>query len=229
MMGPTCLEPSVGSSLGSTHLMGTDTGVNSSQEVEDGETCSSYTNTGSSADKNTLVLQVASLILQKCQALPIKLKILLDRLFSLLSKEEFKHLLSAFGWTYEDYKRGYRHSDQSGNTLQKWHMISPEEERIILHHFLLFKETKAIAQQLLKSKSSRCESNDHEKLLRDPGDDSRFQGNKKERFSDFSNEKPFIDLKDQINTPREPCDPLRMVKDPIKEFKDTLGYKKHWS
>lgn len=50
---------------------------------------------------------IASLVLYGCQALPIRLKILLDRLFSVLQKEQVLQVLHGFGWTPEDYARGY--------------------------------------------------------------------------------------------------------------------------
>lgn len=50
---------------------------------------------------------IASLVLYGCQALPIRLKILLDRLFSALHKEQVIQVLHGFGWTQEDYARGY--------------------------------------------------------------------------------------------------------------------------
>lgn len=50
---------------------------------------------------------IASLVLYGCQALPIRLKILLDRLFSVLRKEQVLQVLHGFGWTAEDYTRGY--------------------------------------------------------------------------------------------------------------------------
>ena len=39
--------------------------------------------------------------------MPVKLKMLLDRLFSLLNPEEITALLRGFGWTIQDYQRGY--------------------------------------------------------------------------------------------------------------------------
>lgn len=50
---------------------------------------------------------IASLVLYGCQALPIRLKILLDRLFSVLKKEQVLQVLHGFGWTSDDYARGY--------------------------------------------------------------------------------------------------------------------------
>lgn len=37
----------------------------------------------------------------------MKLKMLLDRLFSLLNPEEITAVLRGFGWTIQDYQRGY--------------------------------------------------------------------------------------------------------------------------
>jgi hypothetical protein len=45
--------------------------------------------------------------LQGFHAVPVKLKMLLDRLFSLLNPEEVTALLTSFGWTMQDYQRGY--------------------------------------------------------------------------------------------------------------------------
>ncbi|PSN33744.1 Zinc finger protein basonuclin-2 [Blattella germanica] len=54
-----------------------------------------------------VAFDIASLVLYGCQALPIRLKILLDRLFSVLQREEVLQVLHGFGWTHEDYARGY--------------------------------------------------------------------------------------------------------------------------
>ena len=53
------------------------------------------------------VFDVASLALYGSQALPIRLKILLDRLFSVLPPDDVVHVLTGFGWSLEDYARGY--------------------------------------------------------------------------------------------------------------------------
>lgn len=55
---------------------------------------------------NTL-FDIASLMLFGTHALPIRLKILLDRLLCTLEHDELVNLLHAFGWTYDDYSRGY--------------------------------------------------------------------------------------------------------------------------
>jgi len=54
-----------------------------------------------------IVFDVASLMLYGAQATPIRLKILMDRLFSVLQHDEVLQILLSFGWTYEDYSRGY--------------------------------------------------------------------------------------------------------------------------
>ena len=54
-----------------------------------------------------MVIDVASLILGGFHAVPVKLKMLLDRLFSLLSPEEITAVLRGFGWSIQDYQRGY--------------------------------------------------------------------------------------------------------------------------
>ena len=76
-------------------------------------------------DVASLILQVSSLLtftasrfrlslrfktpfnLQGFHAVPVKLKMLLDRLFSLLNPEEITAVLRGFGWTIQDYQRGY--------------------------------------------------------------------------------------------------------------------------
>lgn len=50
---------------------------------------------------------IASLILYGTHALPVRLKILLDRVLCTLDHDELLHLLHGFGWTYDDYSRGY--------------------------------------------------------------------------------------------------------------------------
>ena len=55
----------------------------------------------------SIVFDIASLILYGAQATPIRLKILMDRLFSVLQHDEVLQILLSFGWSYEDYSRGY--------------------------------------------------------------------------------------------------------------------------
>ncbi len=53
------------------------------------------------------LFDIASLMLFGTHALPVRLKILLDRMLCTLEHDELVNLLHAFGWTYEDYSRGY--------------------------------------------------------------------------------------------------------------------------
>ncbi|XP_056021216.1 zinc finger protein basonuclin-2-like isoform X3 [Ostrea edulis] len=100
-----------------------------------------------------IVFDIASLMLYGTHATPIRLKILLDRLFSVLQHEEVLQVLQGFGWTYEDYARGYilqvNNSDSNGQVLDKWSIASREEEHVILQQFLRFGETKSIAQEII--------------------------------------------------------------------------------
>ncbi|CAL1263357.1 unnamed protein product [Larinioides sclopetarius] len=102
----------------------------------------------------SIAFDVASLMLYGTQAIPVRLKILLDRLFSVLQHDEVLQVLHGFGWTHEDYARGYIVQDPSGAVLDRWLLASREEEPLILQQFLRFGETKTIAQQLLLQESS---------------------------------------------------------------------------
>ncbi|CAL1279995.1 unnamed protein product [Larinioides sclopetarius] len=104
--------------------------------------------------QQTVAFDVASLMLYGTEALPIRLKILLDRLFSVLQHDEVVHVLHGFGWTYEDYSRGYILQSSRGQVLERWSMPTREEEPLILQQFMRFGETKPIAQQLLLQESS---------------------------------------------------------------------------
>lgn len=57
--------------------------------------------------QSNAAFDLASLILYGTHALPVRLKILLDRVLCTLQHSELLHLLHGFGWTYEDYSRGY--------------------------------------------------------------------------------------------------------------------------
>uniref|UniRef100_A0A3Q2PIZ5 Uncharacterized protein n=1 Tax=Fundulus heteroclitus TaxID=8078 RepID=A0A3Q2PIZ5_FUNHE len=51
-----------------------------------------------------LVFDLSSLVLFGAQAVPVQLKILLDRLYSILTPEQ---ILNSLGWSLGDYVRGY--------------------------------------------------------------------------------------------------------------------------
>ncbi|XP_029610767.1 zinc finger protein basonuclin-2 [Salmo trutta] len=54
-----------------------------------------------------VVFDLASLVLYGATALPIRLKILLDRLLSVLTRDQVLYILHSLGWTLQDYCRGY--------------------------------------------------------------------------------------------------------------------------
>ncbi|XP_047003609.1 uncharacterized protein LOC124622079 isoform X1 [Schistocerca americana] len=100
---------------------------------------------------------IASLVLYGCQALPIRLKILLDRLFSVLRRDEVLHVLAGFGWTHEDYARGYILQEMLSSSSESWTICSAEEEPLVLQQFLRFGETRAVALELLQ----QCNNNNN--------------------------------------------------------------------
>ncbi|MGH0157212.1 UNVERIFIED_CONTAM: hypothetical protein FKN15_044020, partial [Acipenser sinensis] len=57
--------------------------------------------------QSNVVFDISSLMLYGTQAIPVRLKILLDRLFSVLKQEEVIQILNALDWTLQDYIRGY--------------------------------------------------------------------------------------------------------------------------
>ncbi|KAI9563649.1 hypothetical protein GHT06_011113 [Daphnia sinensis] len=96
------------------------------------------------------VFDVASLALYGCQALPIRLKILLDRLFSVLPPEDVVQVLTGFGWSLEDYARGYILQDAQGRPVEVWSICGRDEEPLVLQQFLRFGETRVIASRILQ-------------------------------------------------------------------------------
>ncbi|KAJ8336160.1 hypothetical protein SKAU_G00395030 [Synaphobranchus kaupii] len=96
--------------------------------------------------QSSVVFDISSLMLYGTQALPVRLKILLDRLFSVLKQEEVLHILHSLGWTLRDYVRGYILQDAVGKVLERWSIMSQEEEVVTLQQFLRFGETKSIVE-----------------------------------------------------------------------------------
>ncbi|CAG5928581.1 unnamed protein product [Menidia menidia] len=66
--------------------------------------------------QSNVVFDISSLMLYGTQAVPVRLKILLDRLFSVLKQEEVLHILHGLGWTLRDYVRGYILQVSGGHT-----------------------------------------------------------------------------------------------------------------
>uniref|UniRef100_A0A671PSG8 Zinc finger protein basonuclin-2 n=1 Tax=Sinocyclocheilus anshuiensis TaxID=1608454 RepID=A0A671PSG8_9TELE len=57
--------------------------------------------------QSSVVFDISSLILYGTQALPVRMKILLDRLFSVLTHTQVLNIIHTLGWTLRDYVRGY--------------------------------------------------------------------------------------------------------------------------
>ncbi|CAB1444158.1 unnamed protein product [Pleuronectes platessa] len=95
---------------------------------------------------SNVVFDICSLMLFGTQAIPIRLKILLDRLFSVLKQEEVIQILNALDWTLQDYIRGYVLQDVAGKVLDRWAIMTFEEEIATLQQFLRFGETKSIVE-----------------------------------------------------------------------------------
>ncbi|XP_029904332.1 zinc finger protein basonuclin-1 isoform X2 [Myripristis murdjan] len=95
---------------------------------------------------SNVVFDICSLMLYGTQAIPVRLKILLDRLFSVLKQEEVIQILNALDWTLQDYIRGYVLQDVAGKVLDRWAIMTFEEEIATLQQFLRFGETKSIVE-----------------------------------------------------------------------------------
>uniref|UniRef100_A0A8C7QZG0 Basonuclin zinc finger protein 1 n=1 Tax=Oncorhynchus mykiss TaxID=8022 RepID=A0A8C7QZG0_ONCMY len=95
---------------------------------------------------SNVVFDICSLMLYGTQAIPVRLKILLDRLFSVLKQEEVIQILNALDWTLQDYIRGYVLQDIAGKVLDRWAIMTFEEEIATLQQFLRFGETKSIVE-----------------------------------------------------------------------------------
>ncbi|XP_053514810.1 zinc finger protein basonuclin-1 [Artibeus jamaicensis] len=96
--------------------------------------------------QSNVVFDISSLMLYGTQAIPVRLKILLDRLFSVLKQDEVLQILHALDWTLQDYIRGYVLQDASGKVLDHWSIMTGEEEVATLQQFLRFGETKSIVE-----------------------------------------------------------------------------------
>lgn len=96
--------------------------------------------------QSNVVFDISSLMLYGTQAIPVRLKILLDRLFSVLQHHEVLGILHALDWTLQDYIRGYVLQDASGKVLDHWSIMTGEEELATLQQFLRFGETKPIVE-----------------------------------------------------------------------------------
>ncbi|KAH8875987.1 Protein disconnected [Schistosoma japonicum] len=95
-------------------------------------------------------LELLSMSLFGCQAIPMRIKILLDRLLSgQLAHSDVVRLLLTFGWTFQDYSRGYMLTNPNGTLKDHWEMCNLEEENLIIQQFLRFPETCQLAYLML--------------------------------------------------------------------------------
>ena len=79
----------------------------SGSNISNGPLCGPGVGNAVEAVSSPIVFDEASLVLYGTHAIPVRLKILLDRLFSVLNQEEVAEILKRFGWSLEDYQRGY--------------------------------------------------------------------------------------------------------------------------
>ncbi|XP_071168714.1 zinc finger protein basonuclin-2-like [Mytilus edulis] len=158
-----------------------------------------------------VVFDIASLLLYGATATPVRLKILLDRLFSVLQHDEVLQVLQSFGWSYEDYARGYILQDTNGKVLDKWSIASREEEHIMLQQFLRFGETKSIAQEIIlqdtkeqqdlfKMQSTRAESEIKKFIERSNHSVHNYMRGLEPRHL-FGNRLPFVPIGSRLMTP----------------------------
>ncbi|KAG7215148.1 hypothetical protein INR49_006892 [Caranx melampygus] len=82
-----------------------------------------------------LVFDLSSLVLYGAQAVPVRLKILLDRLYSILTPEQVGHILPHWAGVWEIMSEA---TCCSGKVLDRWTMVTPEEELLVLKQFLRF-------------------------------------------------------------------------------------------
>lgn len=84
---------------------------------------------------SNVVFDICSLMLYGTQAVPIRLKILLDRLFSVLKQEEVIQILNALDWTLQDYIRGYVLQVSSRGTLVFMELVRLRRPKNLVQNF----------------------------------------------------------------------------------------------
>uniref|UniRef100_A0A3B3YUJ1 Zinc finger protein basonuclin-2 n=1 Tax=Poecilia mexicana TaxID=48701 RepID=A0A3B3YUJ1_9TELE len=96
-----------------------------------------------------LVFDLSSLVLFGAQAVPVQLKILLDRLYSVLTPEQVGQILNGLGWSLGDYVRGYMLQRPDGEALERWDTATAPEQLLLLRQFLRFGETRPIVEEMI--------------------------------------------------------------------------------
>ncbi|KAL5970557.1 Zinc finger protein basonuclin-1 [Taenia solium] len=99
-----------------------------------------------------VMFETMSMALLGCHAIPTRIKILLDRIWSSSRLQvDLTQFLLSFGWTLQDYTRGYMLTDHKGQLRDRWVSCRVEEEALIIQQFLRFLETRHLAHDMLAS------------------------------------------------------------------------------
>ncbi|KAH9282590.1 Zinc finger protein basonuclin-2 [Echinococcus granulosus] len=99
-----------------------------------------------------VLFETMSMALLGCHAIPTRIKILLDRIWSSSRLQvDLTQFLLSFGWTLQDYTRGYMLTDHKGQLRDRWVSCRVEEEALIIQQFLRFLETRHLAHDMLVS------------------------------------------------------------------------------
>ncbi|KAM3176844.1 hypothetical protein ACTXT7_005693 [Hymenolepis weldensis] len=99
-----------------------------------------------------VMFETMSMALLGCHAIPTRIKILLDRIWSSSRLQvDLTQFLLSFGWTLQDYTRGYMLADHKGQLRDRWVSCRIEEEALIIQQFLRFLETRHLAHDMLAS------------------------------------------------------------------------------
>ncbi|VDN16427.1 unnamed protein product, partial [Dibothriocephalus latus] len=97
-----------------------------------------------------VMFEAMSMALLGCHAVPMRIKILLDRIWSVSRLQvDLTPFLLSFGWTLQDYSRGYMLTDHKGQLRDRWACCRIDEEALIIQQFLRFLETRHLAYDML--------------------------------------------------------------------------------
>jgi hypothetical protein len=69
-------------------------------------------------ERDHMMNSIGTLSLADYHAIPIRIKIALDRLFQRLSSDQIDEYLRKAGWRREDYDRGYLIDDANGVSIR---------------------------------------------------------------------------------------------------------------
>ncbi|VDD74819.1 unnamed protein product [Mesocestoides corti] len=106
------------------------------------------------SDPNLIIVmfETMGMALLGCHSIPTRIKILLDRIWSTSRLQvDLTQFLLSFGWTLQDYTRGYMLTDHRGQLRDRWVCCRIEEETVIIQQFLRFLETRHLAHDMLAS------------------------------------------------------------------------------